>query len=213
MKKIIMIALAFSAVTFSASAQEKREMKDGGRHHSGMRKHHNKGMMAKQLNFSEDQKKQAKLINVDFKQKMKTLNSNESITVKEQRDRKHSLMQERKAKMDGLLTPEQKTKLAQLKEDRKKKSEEHFAKRLDKMKTNLGLSETQVGQLKTQREAMHAKMKAIKDNQGLSREQKKEQFMALKADAKEQHKKIFTADQMKKMEEMKKKHFDKSAVK
>lgn len=212
MKKIIMIALAFSAVTFSASAQEKREMKDGGRHH-GMRKHHGKEMMAKQLNFSEDQKKQLKLYNDDFRQKMKALNSNENITVKEQRDRKEALLKEKKAKMAALLTPEQKTKLAQLKADHKKKSEEHFAKRLDKMKTELGLSETQVAQLKTQREKMHAKMKSIKDNEGLSREQRKTQFLALKEEAKEQRKKIFTADQLKKMEEMKKKHFDRSAVK
>lgn len=210
MKKIAVILLALSAVTFSASAQEKREMK--GKHH-GMRKHHSKEMMAKQLNFSEDQKKQAKLYKDDLKTKMKELNSKENITVKQQRDQKAALLKDHKSKMQALLTPEQKTKMAQLKEEHKQKSEEHFAKRLDKMKTNLGLSDAQVAQLKTQREAMHTKLKAIKENEGLTREQKKEQFMALKAEAKEQHKKIFTEDQMKKMEEMKKKHFDKASKK
>lgn len=209
-----MIALAFCAVTFSASAQEKRAS-DGmkGRHQMGHRHHHGKAMLAKQLNFSEDQKKQAKSINEDFRKQMKELNSNEAITVKEQRDRKVSLMKERKAKMAGLLTAEQRTQLAQLKEDHKKKAEEHYAKKMDKMKAKLGLSDAQVAQLKTQREAMHTKMKALKENESLSREQKKEQFMALKAEAKEQHKKIFTADQLKKMEEMKKSHFDKSSKK
>lgn len=140
----------------------------------------------------------------EFKQKMQALNKNESITVKEQRDRKEALHKEQKAKMQALLTPEQKTKMAELKAAQKAKHEEMSAKRLDKMKAKLNLSDAQVAQLKTQRVAMQNKMKALKENEGLSRTQRKEQMMALKAEAKEQHKKIFTAEQLKQMEELKK---------
>ncbi len=208
MKNIVVTLLAFSALSFSATAQEKREMKPG--HEPGMHKHHHGMMMAKQLNFSDEQKKQAKLNHEDFKKKMEELNKNESITVKDQRDRKASLMKEQKAKMDALLTPEQKTKMAQLKAERKARHQEHFAKHLDKMKTELGLTDAQVTQMKSQREGMQSKFKAIMENESLSREQKRDQFMALKAEAKEQHKKILTPDQQKKMEEMKKKHFEKT---
>ena len=208
MKCIIVTLLAVSAFSFSATAQEKREMKPG--HQPGMHKPHHGMMMAKELNFSEDQKKQAKLNHENFKKKMQELNKNESITVKEQRDRKALLMKEQKGKMDALLTPEQKNKMALLKADRKAKHEEHFTKHLDKMKTALALTDNQVSQLKTQREGMQTRFNAIKENGSLSRVQKKEQLMALKAEAKEQHNKIFTPEQLKKMEEMKKKRFEKT---
>ncbi len=208
MKSIIITLLAVSAFAVSAMAQEKREMMPGH-----MQKHHHGMMMAKQLNFSEEQKTKAKLYHQDFKQKMQELNKNENITVKEMRDRKMALLKEQKAKMNGLLTAEQKTKMAQMKADRKVKADQHFAQHLDKMKTKLGLTDQQVGQMKAQRESMQLKFKAIKENESLSREQKKEKLMSLKTEAREQHKKIFTPEQQQKMEEMKKKHFERSPAK
>ena len=198
MKKILIPLFAIFAFTISANAQQKRAMK--GHQH----KKHQHGMMAKQLNFTEDQRKQAKLYNKEFKEKMHDLNKIENITVKESRDRKAALLKERKAKMDGLLTAEQKTKMVQLKAEQKVKTEERYANHLAKMKTNLSLTDEQVAKLKTQRTGMQTKMEKIKSNESLSRIEKKEKMMALKAEAKEQHQKIFTAEQMKKMEEMKK---------
>ena len=204
MKKIAITLLAIITVSVSALAQDKKEMK-----HQGHIKHHH-GMMAKQLNFSEAQKQQAKTYREDFKKKMQDLNKNEGITVKEFRDRKASLRKEQKTKMDDLLTAEQKTKMSQLKAAHKAKKDEHFAKHLDKMKNNLSLTDDQVAKLKAQRENMHSRMKAIKENESLTREQRKDQIMALRAAAKDQHKKIFTEDQLKKMEDMKKKHVEKT---
>ena len=211
MKSIVVTLFAVSALAFSATAQEKREMKPG--YQPGMRKPHHGMMMAKELNLTDAQKEQAKANREEFQKKMQELNKNESITVKEQRDRKAALMKEQKTKMESLLTPEQKTKMAQIKAEQKTKREEHFAKHLDKMKTELGLTDAQVAQMKSQRETIQSKFKAIMENESLSREQKRDQFMALKAEAKEQHKKIFTEEQLKKMEEKKKKHFEKGPVK
>lgn len=196
--------IAIFAFTATASAQDKMGKK--GHHH---RKHGHE-MMAKQLNFSEAQKTQAKAINEDFRKKMQDLNKQENITVKEQRDKKTAILKERKTKMDGLLTAEQKTKMAQLKTERKAKSAEHFAKRLDKMKTSLNLTDDQVAKLKAQRTETQAKFEKLRNNESLSREQKKEQMMALKAEAKEQSNKIFTPEQLKKKEEMRKSRGDRS---
>ena len=206
MKRVLIPLIALLALTVTTNAQNKMGKQ---KHHQ----HHQKGMMAKQLNFSEAQKTQAKAINEDSRKKMQELNKNESITVKEQRDRKTAIQKERKTKMDGLLTAEQKAKQTQLRADHKAKKEAGYAKRLDKMKTNLNLSDEQVTKLKTQRAATHAKAEKIKNNESLSREQKKEQMMALKSEAKDQHKKIFTPEQLKKREEMKKNHGDKSKAK
>ena len=197
MKKLVVLTLALSTILISANAQHKREQKMGGK-----KQHH--AQLAKQLNLSDEQKKQAQANKVALKQKMKELNKNESITVKEQRDRKDALRKEQKAKMQALLTPEQKTKMAELKATKMAKKEEKFAKGLEKMKSKINLSDAQVMQLKSQRERIKANAKEIKDNESLSRTQRKEQLMALKAEAKTQKSNIFTADQIKQLDEMKK---------
>lgn len=207
MKKLLIPLIAFFAFTITASAQGKMNKK--GRHHHK----HKKEMVARQLNFTDAQKAQAKTINEDFRKKLQNLNKQENITVKEQRDRKYALLKERKTKMGDLLTAEQKTKMASLKTERKIKNEERYSKRLDKMKTNLSLTNDQVAKLKAQRSATKNKAEIIKNNEALSREQKKEQMIALKAEAKEQHKKIFTPEQLKKKEEMKKDRGNRSKVK
>ena len=197
MKKLLVLTLALSNILFTANAQHKREQKMGDK-----KQHHTQ--LAKQLNLSDEQKKQAQANKVALKQKMKELNKNESITVKEQRDRKDALHKEQKANMQALLTPEQKTKMSELKATKIAKKEKKFAKGLEKIKSKINLSDAQVMQLKNQRERIKASAKTIKDNESLSRSQRKEQLMALKAEAKTQKSNIFTADQIKQLDEMKK---------
>jgi Spy/CpxP family protein refolding chaperone len=206
MKKLLIPLVAIFALAATANAQDKMGKK-------GHQRHHQKGMMAKELNLSDAQKAQAKTINADYRKKMQDLNKQDNITVKEMRNRKAAIQKDRKTKMDGLLTADQKNKIAQAKADRKVKSEERSVKRMDKMKSNLNLSDEQVSKLKAQRSATQAKVEKIKNNESLSREQKKEQMMALKAEAKEQHDKVLTPEQLKKKEEMRKSHADKSRAK
>lgn len=203
MKKVLIPLIAILAFTFSVNAQSNVDKKGQHKHQSHHR-HHHKNMMAKQLNFSEAQKSQAKSINADYRKKMQDLNKQDNITVKEMRSRKAAIEKDKRTKMDGLLTADQKSKMQQMKVDRKAKNEGQYAKHIDKMKTNLNLSDDQVSKIKALRMANQAKVEKIKNNESLSREQKKEQFMALRAESKEQHNKIFTADQLKKMQDMNK---------
>ncbi len=202
------IALLMAAA-LPASAQVERKMKHP--HHGQVKQHH--GEMMKQLNLTDGQKAQAKANKEAFKQKMQELNKNEGITVKEYRDRKEALRKEQKAQMQNLLTPDQKTKLQQLKTDQSRKREEAYARHLDKMKTRLQLSEAQVAKIKANRETMHEKMISIKQNESLSREERKEKMMAIKKERREQMDNLLTKEQKEKMSEMKKKHGDKNPVK
>ncbi len=197
MKKIMLTALAFTLAVFSADAQVERKMK----HH----KQHQRHDAMKQLNLSEDQKKQAGAIKKEYKVRMQELNKNEGITVKESRDRKEALRKEQKTRIQGLLTSEQKNKLAQIKADKKVRNEAHFTKRMDKMKSNLQLTDDQVAKLKAGHEASKNRLKSIKENQGLDRVQRKEQLMALKNERKTQMESILTTEQKEKMKEMRKK--------
>lgn len=206
MKKVLILLIAIFSLTVSANAQHKMGKKE-------QQPKHQKMMMAKQLNLSEEQQKKAKAINEDTRKKMQELYKNESITVKEMRDSKYAIQKERKAKMDGLLTAEQKAKLSRLKAQRKVKHEAGYSKRLDKMKTTLNLTDEQVAQLKTQYAATMAKTEKIKNDESLSREQKKDQMKALKTEAKDQHNKIFTPEQLKKKEALKKSRSDRPGFK
>jgi Spy/CpxP family protein refolding chaperone len=108
MKKIVAVLLAFAGFIFSASAQETPETK--GFHHQ-----HKHGMMMKELNLTADQQQQLKANRDSYQKQWMDLNKNENITVKESRDKKAELRKQQKEKMMTILTPEQKTKLEQLK--------------------------------------------------------------------------------------------------
>jgi hypothetical protein len=179
----------------------------------GKHPQHQKMAIAQKLNFSEEQKKQAKLNKETYKKQLQELNKNENITVKEFRDKKLALHKAQQAKMQSLLTPEQKEKMAQMKPSHKAKAEQHYAARMDKMKAKLSLTDNQVAKMKAQRETMMAKLKAIKEDDKMDRVAKKEKLVALKMQMKEDRKKIFTPEQLQKMEEMKKNRMEKKAVK
>jgi Spy/CpxP family protein refolding chaperone len=171
--------------------------------------HHRSGMAFSKLNLSEAQKEQMKGINEDFKSQMQTLNKKENITVKEQRDQRSALAKTHREKIQNILTPDQKSQLAQMKEDAKKKQAEMAAKRMDKMKAELNLSDAQVASLKGKQEASKNKMQAIMKNEQLDRESKKEQMMAIRSDMKKNLDEVLTPEQKQKWEELKKEQHEK----
>ena len=203
MKKIAAFMLAFASFIFSASAQEQRKIK----HHQH---HRANGIKMKELTLTQSQ---IKASHDGYKKQLMELNKNEGITVKEAMDKKEALRKEHKDKMMALLTPEQKDKLIQLKKDRAVKHEAMAAKRLDKMKATLNLSDAQVAKIKAAKETTHAQLKAIKENEQLSRTEKKEQLMALKEQNKNSFKNILTPEQLSKMEEIKNMRMEKRQTK
>ncbi len=224
MKKLLIALIALVSISVTATAQttpgkirqhDKIERKsDAIKHHRHrkFRRHHREHRMA-ELNLSPSQKDQAKQYRENYKKQLQSLSKNENITVKEMRDKKMALRKDEAAKMESLLTQEQKTKREQLKAEGKVKAEKQYTARMDKMKSKLNLTDKQVAQMKTQRETMQAKFKAIKEDDKLDRAAKKEKLMALRSQMKEEHKKIFTPEQLQKMEEMKKGRMEKKDVK
>ena len=206
MKKIVVIMLAFAGFVFSANAQEVKKMKHHQHHRTAMQ-------MMKDLNLTTAQKEQLKASRESYQQQLMELNKNESITVKEARDKKEALRKGQKEKMMSVLTPEQKTKLEQLKKDREAKHEAMAAKRLDKMKVKLNLSDDQVAKIKAGSESVHSQMKAIHENDQLGRTEKKEKLMVLREQNKNSFKNILTPEQLSKMEELKKNIIEKKQTK
>ena len=203
MKKLIGSLLALTLIVSASQAQDGKEKKHGGKHHS-------KEMLSQQLNFSETQKKQLNDINAEFRKQMQELKKNDNITVKEFKSRKETIRKEQHQKVQSLLTPDQKAKLEQMKKDRITKGKERSAKGFENMKSKLNLSDEQVNKLKASHESFAAKAKEIRSNKSLTEDQKKEQFKALGEQRKEDAKSILTKDQLDKMQQMHKERGNKS---
>jgi len=211
MKKHLMALSAFAVMTVAANAQTTNESSGADQHHTthmhhtksgyGMHRHHHSDIMMK-LNLTAAQKEQAKVLNTDYKNQLKDLEKNEAITLKDYRAKKASLEQERKSKFQDILTPEQKNTIAKAKKESSEKTEMMAQKRLEKMKTDLNLTDEQVAKIKEQRESSTAQAKAIRENSSLTEEQKKEQFRNLMKSRQESINSILTAEQLKKKEEM-----------
>lgn len=200
--------IAVSAFAFSASAQDQRDTKGKKDFDRSGQQH---GMM-KDLNLTDAQKAQMKTNREEMKSKMDALKANTALTDDQRKQQRELLMQDQRAKMESILTAEQKAKLANKSQEfgkgRKegKGGKEGHAARMEEMKANLGLNDDQAAKLKTLNEQSHSQMKTIRENNSLSESAKKEQMKSLKQSTKTQRQSILTAEQIKKMDEMKRNH-------
>ncbi|MDQ6904020.1 MAG: hypothetical protein M3139_13530 [Bacteroidota bacterium] len=213
MKKYLLALSAFTVMAFAANAQEKSNPNESSdkqhhvhmnhdKHSDAMSMHHHRGGMMHHMNLTDAQKQQAKELQADYTNKVKDLEKDQNITLKDYRAKKAILEQERKSKFQALLTPEQKDKIAQGRKEMHEKREMMSQKRMDKMKSDLNLTDAQVEKINAQKKSSMEQMKEIRENSSLSKEQKKEKFMDLRKSAHESMSSILTSDQIKKWDEM-----------
>ena len=199
MKKITAGIVLVMFLAFGASAQEKQH----GHHGKHKAKHH-RGYHMKDLNLSEEQKQKMKAIGQTFRQQMADLNKNESITVKEMRDRRAAIAKEHRLSVEGVLTAEQKAKIQEQKTKSVEKRKEMQANRMEKMKKDLSLTDDQTAKLKSLNENYRNKIESLKKNESLDRTAKKGQLQALRQQHKSELKNVLSEEQIKKLEEMRK---------
>ncbi|MEO6637688.1 MAG: hypothetical protein ABIN25_05395 [Ginsengibacter sp.] len=211
MKKYLIALSAFTIITISVNAQEKRTTAGEApmAHHNKM--DHKKmghggqdrGAMMKELNLTNAQKQQAMAIRKDYANQMKQLDGDgSSMSINDYNAKKAALQNEQKARFESLLIKEQKNKMQELKKDQAAKGEKMGEKRMDKMKTTLNLTDAQVAKLKNQHDNFKSQAEAIKANTSLSQDEKKQQFMELKKKKEESEKNILTAEQLQRKEQM-----------
>jgi Spy/CpxP family protein refolding chaperone len=212
MKKYLVALTVFTLMAFAVNAQSTDNSaknfptdqtgKVHSKHAYHMHKRHHNFEAIQQLNLSDEQKQQVKTMNEDYRNKIKNLEKDDNITLKDYRSQKANLEKERKSKFQDILTTEQKDQISQAKKDRSERMKMISQKRMDKMKTDLNLTDDQVAKIQDERKSMIDHAKAIKENSSLSDEQKKEQFMNLRKTSRDNINKILTADQLKKRDEL-----------
>jgi len=203
--KRIMVSLAVMLIAAVSVNAQQPDLPMQQKHHTPFR-HHGRDRIAKKLNFSDQQKQQLKDINSDYHKKLMDLKKHDEITVKEFKSQVGALHTAHRAQIQALLTPEQKDQLAKMKQNRMEKAKTHAVARAEKMKTKLGLTDTQASQLKDIRTDMMTKIKSIHSDNSLSQEQKREQIKSMAMQQKEQLKTILTAEQLQQLEQMKQPH-------
>ncbi len=91
----------------------------------GMNPEHRVEMLQKRLNLSGDQTAQIKSIFEDGRSKMEALRSNTALAPQDRRTQGEALRQEEEAKLEGVLTPDQKTKYEAMRAKERERMEEH----------------------------------------------------------------------------------------
>ena len=208
MKKLlssVAVMLMISAVVQAQDSTHKQFRKGGfhqkGIHHNGM---HKGMMMAPKLNMTDDQKTKMKSLHETFRKEMSELKKNEDITVKEWKSKRATLVKKHHDAMQNVFTPEQKAQIEKMKLERKSKAAAFEKNRMEKMKTELGLTDAQVSKFNKLHESTRTQMKAIFDNAQLDKTQKREQMQAVMKKHKEELNSIYTDEQKKKLEEKRK---------
>lgn len=154
------------------------------------------------LHFTPDQRKQMQAINMDYRKKSSDLYKNDNLTLREYKSQLLALQKEKKNKLQGLLTPVQKTKVAEFKNKREENMQVMAAARLERMKINLKLSDQQATTIKSQQQNLRAQLQSIRENDNLMKDQKMEQIKTLIAKQKEAIKSVLTPEQLSQFENM-----------
>ena len=210
MKKLIVCACAPVLVAIASQAQEIPDRRPG---REEMMKRHHRGGGLDQLNLSEEQKSTLKLLREETRKQAEELKKNDNITVKEWRSKREALRKEHRQKVQSLLTNDQKTQLEKLKADRMVQMEERAKARTEKMKQELNLTEDQSAKLKNNREMLRQKMQALREDQSLSDEAKREQIKELMKQRRDNLRTILTEEQWKKLQEKNKgRHYKRKTV-
>jgi hypothetical protein len=193
--------------TMNDSAFQKKPMNgnqfSNGKFKQGFFEKRKMGMFAG-LHLSPDQMKQGKVINEDFRNQKLALEKNDKISLGEYKTKLASLKKDRKEKLLALLNDKQKNQIAEHKKNAVINAQVKNVARLERMKLTLGLSEDQVAKIKSHQSNLREKLKAIRENDALLPDQKKEEVKNLMAQRKDFIKTVLTPEQQIKADSLKK---------
>jgi hypothetical protein len=154
------------------------------------------------IRYSQDQRQQLQAINTDYRKKTADLFNNDNLTLRQYKAGLIALQKEKKAKLQALLTPQQKDQLARHQQMAAENAQVRSAARLERLKIRLNLSDDQVATLKSKEQGLHEQMRSLHENDNLLPQQKMEQFRDLSSRRTEIIKSVLTPNQLSKFNEM-----------
>ncbi|MDI3322154.1 hypothetical protein [Pinibacter soli] len=182
MKKLFAIVALSIGFAVAASAQDSTA--------------HKKDKVKSELNLTKEQQAQIKSMHAEYKQKFAALKADSSLTAEQRKQQYKALHQEQQNKMNTILTPEQQSKLKEMKKQKVAKTKQHIKE--------LNLSQNQQTQWKSINKEYKDKMMALKNDKTLSDQQRKDQFKSLSQERRNKVTGILNDDQKAKLAEFKK---------
>ena len=107
MKKIVLGFMAL-AISFASIAQSENGKHKGHRKGENKELRHKGGRGFEDMNLSDAQKSQVKTLNDNFRNQMKSLGADKSLSQDAQKEKRKALKTEHRTQLLALLTPEQK---------------------------------------------------------------------------------------------------------
>ena len=159
------------------------------------------------IHFSPEQRKQMMAINMEYKKKSADLYKNDNLKLGEYKAQLLALQKDKKSKMQNLLTPEQKTKIAEQKKKRDENMQVMAAARLERLKIKLNLTDQQEASIKSKEQNFRSQMHSIRENDNLMAYQKMDQIKSLSEKNRAEIKLLLTPEQQTQFENMHKHKF------
>jgi hypothetical protein len=160
--------------------------------------------------YTPQQRKQLQAINAQYHQKAAELFKNDNLTLQEYKAKLLALERQKKAQVQGLLTPEQKTSIAKQRAAAQQNAQVRAAAHLERLKIDLQLSDQQVLAIKSQQENMRTQILAIRASDNLLATEKRDQIHELAMKRKDALKTILTPEQFSEMQTMHTHRFSRS---
>jgi Spy/CpxP family protein refolding chaperone len=173
---------------------------DTTRHHDGMHRHW--GNRHDGAHYTPEQRQQVAAIDKDYRQKSADLFKQDNLTLKQYKAGLIALQNEKKDKLQGLLTQQQKDEMASRRQRMSENAQVREVARLERLRLHLNLSDDQVAKIKAGQDGLRSQVKAIHENPNLLPRQKMEQMKALIAKRNDTYKAVLTPDQYTQFEKM-----------
>ena len=203
MKKLLTFLFFLGTYTWTASAQPGQcsmHQKGFGKNKS----HQNqKAEMANRLNLTQEQQEKIRAIHEDGRRQMQALRENKQQSLQQYDEARARIKKDNKSKIQAILTKEQQASMAKMRSEKEENRKAHQLKKLDGLKAKLSLTDNQYEQLKGLQDKNHTAIKKIHDNDNIGPDAKRSAIQKIRESAIEERKKILTAEQWKKMEDMK----------
>lgn len=168
-----------------------------GMAHRGGFRHHGSG-----IRYTPEQRKQVMAINKDYQQRSADLFKKDNITLREYKAGLITLQKDKKSKLQALLTPAQKDQIAKRRQQAKENAQVMAAARMERMKIRLNLTDDQTAKIKAGQENLRSQAKAIRENDDLLPQQKREQLQSLASQRKDNLMAVLTPEQATKLQSM-----------
>ena len=157
--------------------------------------------LTEKIELTEEQASKIETLTIEFVTLKRKIKADETISTEDKKTQIKNAKKASKEQFNEILTEEQLAKLKELKEEHKKLAPQKKADKMTKhMTEELELTDTQVERVKILNLKVAEKIKAIIDDESMSKEKKKEFIKGNKADHKNAMKSILTADQLEKYE-------------